>query len=89
MKAYYYENNGYNGILMTNEDKWISYADEIDGVEINRENIQQIVNNLSVYGYDDNDFNTAYEQGCGTLVYGTDVDAALDEQEYFEEIYSA
>lgn len=89
MKAYYFENNGFNGILLTSGDKWISYDEQIDGIEINRDNISQIVKNLSDYGYDDNDFNSAYEQECGTLVYGEGVNDALDEQDYTEEIYSA
>lgn len=89
MKAYYYENNGYNGILLTNGDKWISHADVIDGVEINRENIPQIVKNLSEYGYNADDFETAYAQQIGTLIYGEGIEDVLEEQEYTQEIYSA
>ena len=87
MKAYYYENNGYNGILLTSNNKWISYPDRIDGVEITRENIPQIVENLRKYGYSDDDFIYSYEQQIGTLIYGEDVESAIKEQNYVREIY--
>ena len=90
MKAYYYENNGYNGILLVGKDgKWISYDEVIDGIEINRENMDKIACNLAEYGYDDNDFQTAYDQATGTLMYGENAQAALDEQDYYEPIYDS
>ena len=49
MKAYYYENNGYNGILLTLGERFISYDERIDGIDINRENIAKIVHNFSEY----------------------------------------
>ena len=90
MKAFYYENNGYNGILVTNEDgKWISYDEVIDGIEVTRENIDRIAESFRENNYDSNDFQTAYDQQLDTLMYGEDAQAALDEQDYYEEIYNS
>lgn len=88
MKAFYYENNGYNGILITNENgKWISYDEVIDGIEITRENIDRIAESFRENNYDGNDFQTAYDQQINALMYGENAQDTLDEQDYYEEIY--
>lgn len=89
MKAYYYENNGYNGILLVQGERFISIDEVIDGIDIVRENIPQIVSNFVESSFNDDDFNTMFDQQIGTMVYGENASEALEEQDYFEEIYSA
>ena len=88
MKAYYYENNGYNGILLANGERFISYDEIIDGIDVNRENIGRIRQNFIDAEFDENDFGTLYAQECGTLIYGENASECLAEQDYIEEIYS-
>lgn len=88
-KAYYYENNAYNGILLTNGDRWISYSDIIDGIDINRENIPQIVENFTKWGFDDSDFEGIWGTNIAEQVRGEGVNEVLEEQDTFKEIYTA
>lgn len=87
-KAYYYENNGYNGILLISGNRFISIADIIDGIEIIRENIQKIVKNFTEYGLDDNDFNTMFNQASGKMIYGENANKAIEDQNTCEKIYT-
>lgn len=89
MKAYYFENNAYNGIMLVQGEKFISIDEKIDGVEITRENIPEIVKNFTENGFDGDDFNTMYDQAAGTMIYGENATEALEEQDTFEEIYMA
>lgn len=89
MKAYYYENNGYNGILLTLGKRFISYDERIDGIDINRENIAKIVQNFTEYGLDDHDFETMWGQNLGTLIHGENAKKCLAEQDYTELIYKS
>lgn len=90
MKAYYYENNGYNGILLTDTaGRWIAYDETFDKTEINRESMNKIANLLTQYEYMEDDFQTDYEQKLDTLMYGDDAQAMLDSQSYYKLIYTA
>lgn len=89
MKAYYYENNGYNGILLTLGERFISYDERIDGIDINRENIAKIVQNFAEYGLNNHDFETMWGQNLGTLIYGENARQCLAEQDYTELIYKS
>ena len=88
MKAFYYENNGYNGVLLVSGDRWISYDEKIDGININRSTIPEIVKNFNDSSLDDDDFNSLFETMSGSLVCGEDgAEDCLNEQDYFEQIY--
>lgn len=89
MKAYYYENNGYNGILLVQGERFISFDEVIDGIDINRDNIPRIAKNLTESGFNEDDFNTMFGQNLGTLIYGENASECLAEQDYYEEIYTA
>ena len=94
-KAYYYENNGYNGILLANGDRWISISDIIDGIDINRENIPKIVKNLTEADFNSIDFESMWGSHFPNLVYSDETykvvttQQVLDEQDTYEEIYRA
>lgn len=94
-KAYYFENNGYNGILLANGDRWISINDIVDGLDINRENLPQIVKNFTEAGFNDSDFDSMWNSRLDTIAYSdeaykpTTPEEALEEQDTFEEIYKA
>ena len=88
MKAFYYENNGYNGVLLVSGERWISYDEVIDGIEINRSTISEIVKNFNANSLDDADFDSLFEVMNGSLVCGVDgAEECLNEQDYFEQIY--
>lgn len=95
MTAYYYENNAYNGILLANGNRWISISDIVDGIDINRENLPQIVKNFTEAGFNDSDFESMWNSRFDTLAYSdeacktTTPQEALEEQDTFEEIYKA
>lgn len=87
MKAYYFDNNGYNGILLESKSRAIIYDDMIDGLDINKDNIDRIVENWREYGLDDQDFYTMYGQELSSLMYSDDAMRCLDEQDEYELIY--
>lgn len=88
MKAFYYENNGYNGVLLVSGDRWISYDEVIDGININRSTISEIVKNFNNNSLDESDFDSLFETLNGSLVSGVDgAEDCLNEQDYFELIY--
>jgi hypothetical protein len=88
MKAFYYENNGYNGVLLVSGDRWISYDEVIDGIDINRSTISEIVNCFNDNSLDDADFDSLFETLNGSLVCGVDgTEDCLNEQDYFIQIY--
>lgn len=89
MKAYYFENNGYNGILLESRNRAIIYDDVIDGLDINKDNIDRIVENWREYGLDDQDFDTMYGQELSSLMYSEDAMKRLDAQDEYELIYEA
>lgn len=87
MKAYYFENNAYNGILLESMNRAIIYDDVIDGLDINKDNIDRIVENWREYGLDDQDFDVMYGQEISSLMYSDDARKCLDEQDEYELIY--
>ena len=87
IRAYYYENNGYNGILLTYGKRFISYDERIDGIDVTRDNIPQIVRNFEENGLDSHDFETLWGTNLGTLIYGENAKQCLSEQEYTQLIY--
>lgn len=89
MKAYYFENNAYNGILLESRNRAIIYDDVIDGLDINKDNIDRIVENWREYGLDDQDFDTMYDQELSSLMYSEDARRCLDEQDEYELIYES
>lgn len=95
MTAYYFENNGYNGILLTNGERWMSISDIVDGIDITRENIQKIVKNLADAGFDDSDFESMWGSRFPNIAYSDEAyealtpQEALEEQDTYEEIYRA
>ena len=88
MKVYYFENSGYNGVLLASDNKFIIYADMIDGLDINRNNIDKIAKNFIDAEFSKNDFDSLYFTGLDTLIYGEGVSDVLDAQNYFTLIYS-
>ena len=87
IKAYYYENNGYNGILLTYGKRFISYDERIDGIDVTRDNIPLIVRNFEENGLDAHDFESICGTNLGTLIYGENAKQCLEEQEYTQLIY--
>lgn len=88
MKAFYYENNAYNGVLLVSGERWISYDEVIDGIKINRSTISEIVKNFNDSALDEADFDSLFEVMNGSLVCGVDgAEDVLNEQDYFEQIY--
>ena len=87
LKVYYYENNGYNGILLVYGKRFISYDERIDGINVTRENIPRIVRNFEENGLDARDFETLWGTNLDTLIYGENAAECLNEQEYYKKIY--
>ena len=95
MKGYFYKTNGYEGILITNGNKWISFTDseKIDGLYCGEENAMKIGENfkqgIADGGFDDYEFNDWYENtGAGTSqTSGTGVKKFLNECETYYRIF--
>ena len=95
MKGYFYKTNGYDGILITNGNKWISFTDseKIDGLYCEEENAMQIGENfkrgIADGGFDEYEFNDWYENtGAGTRhTSGTGVKKFLSGCESYYQIF--
>lgn len=95
MKGYFYKTNGYDGILITNGNKWISFTDseQIDDLYCDEENAKQIGENfkqaIADGGFDECEFNDWYTNtGAGTRhTSGTGVSKFLNECESYYRIF--
>lgn len=98
MKIYFYETNGYDGILIAHAGKWVSFtnSDKIDGMYCNADNAAQIAANLrngwENGGFDSNDFRDWHENAgyrsnpANSVTAGTNPAAFLSECENYREI---
>lgn len=95
MKVYYYETNGYNGILIANGDKWVSITDDKNiyfGYVIERANADAIgrefAKGIESGEFDEVDFQDWYD---GAKFRGNErgysPQELLDEFEYYQQIF--
>lgn len=95
MKAYYYENNSRNGVMLVVGDRFIAFNDVFcgtRGLDITRENIPQIVTDIADWYSDDDDFNYLFDSiesdtNGGNNVTGYNAKEAIEDQDYTELIF--
>ena len=86
MKAYYYETDAENGILLTKDDRWVGFPNIINGVEVCREALDRITEDFTDYAFDDDDFEDEFEAAD---IKGYDVNKAIGSKRYTGLIYQA
>lgn len=94
MKLFYYETNGYNGILLVNGDKWVSIPDDkdFDGHQIDRANAETIghefAENVLSGAFDEDDFREWYDNArFRGNERGYSPQELLDGFEYYKRIF--
>lgn len=96
MKAFYYENNSENGVLLVSGDRFVAIGGEFNDITVNRDNIPRIVNDIVQSCFDDEDFEYVYctvkahnDQNLTSNAFAGagNPDAVIDEQDYAKCIY--
>ena len=82
VRAYYYEDSGGKGVILTYENRVIGFKGRVNGIIIKRKNTERIADSFEDCYFSDNDFKKLWKSRDNTLTYGDNAEKFIESLDF-------